>query len=144
MAAHWFVTALREKSEYLKCNQLAGVGSEQMDTMCDGVTQELLKNIEQVFRIEQNHATECARMLADSPLGLAQRRALLVAMKTKTDLCSKDKISNNNKPMQVAYRIQNFFTASDWATMKDSSQSEAARHTVVCLRVLRCGLHVGT
>ena len=141
MAAHWFVTAIREKTEYLKCYQLAGA---QMDRMCDSVTQELLKNIEQVIIIQQNHATECARMLADSPLGLAQRRALLAAMKTKTDICSKEKISNNNKPMQVAYRIQNFFTASDWATMKDSSQAEVARHAIVCLRVLRCGLHDGT
>jgi len=144
MAAQWFLTAIREKSEYLKCNQLAGVVSEEMDKLCEGVTNELLKNIEQIHRIEQNISTECARMLADSPLGLAQRRALLAAMKDKTDLSSKEKISNNNKPLQVAYRIQNFFTASDWVTLKDRNQSETVRNTVVCLRVLRCGLHVGT
>ena len=130
MAAQWFVTAIREKSEYLKCNQHAGVASPEMDHMCEGVTNELLKNIELVHRIQQNHSTECARMLADSPISLAQRRALLAAMKNKTDLSSTEKTSNNNKPMQVAYRIQNFLTTTEWITLKDQNQPDSVRHAL--------------
>jgi hypothetical protein len=120
------------------------LNSPEMDELCDGVTHELVKNVGELAKMHQHQSTECARMLADSPLGLAQRRALLGAMKDKTDLISKEKQSNNKRPMQTAYRFQNFLTTSDWIILKDPTQPETSRHAVLCLRALRCGLHVGT
>ena len=113
-----------------------------MDEMCASVTDELKKNINKVPSVIEKDARTIAKILSESPLSLLERRLILAEIKEKTNHDTRQKSSNNNKPLQVAYRYQNFFRLEDWTALKDKSKPDSFKCIIVSSRALKGGTHI--